>query len=153
MDISDQFYSKKNKTFNTSLDQILIHETAHSMGSGYAYPMIEYAKQNFGVKGDFKNYLKGYFYSKQDKSGELFARYNKSYFKNNKNADPNKLYMTMIDLHKKFNKDKSIPLTNVVGQDLISYGETTEFLLGKNLYTKMPTMQDAKNLSKLIKEF
>lgn len=155
MDIDDQFYSKKNKTFNTSLDQIITHETAHSMGSGYAYPMIEYAKENFGVTGDFKNYLKGSFYLNKDKSGELFARYNqaKSYFKNNKNADPNKLYMTMIDLHKKFNKDKSIPLTNVVGQDLISYGETTEFLLGKNLYTKMPTMQDAKNLSKLIKEF
>ena len=117
--------------------------------------MIEYAKENFGVKGDFKNYLKSYGYPGIDKSGELFARYNqaKSYFKNNKNADPNKLYITMIDLHKKFDKDKSIPLTNVVGQDLINYGETTKFLLGKNLYTKMPTMQDAQNLSKLIKEF
>jgi len=155
MKISEQYYSEKNKTFNTAIDQVLIHETAHSMGSGYAYPMTEYAKQNFGVKGDFKSFLRNYDYTQKDKPLELFARYNqaKSYFKNNKNADPNKLYMTMIDLHQKYNKDKIIPFTTVVGSNLRSYGETTEFLLGKNLYKNMPTMKEAENLSKLFKQF
>ena len=155
MKISEQYYSGKNKTFNTAIDQILIHETAHSMGSGYAYPMTEYAKQNFGVKGDFKSFLRNYGYTQKDKPKELFARYNqaKSYFKNNKNADPNKLYMTMIDLHEKYNKDKIIPFTTVVSGNLRSYGATTEFLLGKDLYENMPTMKDAENLSKLLKQF
>ena len=63
----------------------------------------------------------------------------------------------MIDLHREFRgrevDKENLKAKDIYRVDLETYGETTEFLLGKDLYKNMPNMQDAQNLSKLIKEF